>query len=145
MRPAAPAAPSGHSALAEPDLRAQPHERVVVTADHALLHRDDRVVGDLDVLGADLGAALGDVAHPETVGLLRLALAVLDVQRVHVELGEPDEEPGPGEGLLVLLVVTDDVAGVLAEEALDALAELLAALDVDLRHPALAVGVAWRE
>ena len=27
------------------------------------------VVGDLDVLGADLGAALGDVAHPEA-GLL---------------------------------------------------------------------------
>ena len=75
---------------------------------------------------------------PEAVLCLRLALAVAGVERVHVELGEPDEEAGTGEGLLVLLVVTDDVAGVLAEEALDALAELLAALDVDLLHAVLA-------
>ena len=54
------------------------------------------------------------------------------------ELGDPDEEPGAGEDRLVLLVVTDHVAGVLAQEALDALAELLAALDVDLLHPVVA-------
>ena len=117
---------------------AQPDQRVVLRVDDALLHRDDRVVGDLDVLGADLGAALGDVAHAEAVLRLRLALAVPRVERVHVELGEPDEEPRPGEGLLVLLVVADHVAGVLAQEALDALAELLAPLDVDLLHPVLA-------
>jgi hypothetical protein len=35
------------------------------------------------------------------------------------------EEPRAGEGLLVLLVVADDVADVLAQEAFDALAELL--------------------
>ena len=69
---------------------------------------------------------------------------VVGVERVHVELGVAQEEPRAGEGRLVVLVVTDDVADVLAQEALDALAELLAALDVDLRHPALAVGVARR-
>src|SRR3712207_8529467 len=63
------------------------------------------------------------------------------VERVHVELGQPDEEPRPGEGGLVLLVVPDDVAGVLAEPALDALAELLRPVDVDLLHPVVAVGV----
>ena len=70
-----------------------------------------------------------------------MLLAVLGVERVHVELGVADEEPRPGERRLVLLVVADDVAGVLAQEALDALAELLAALDVDLLHPELAAGV----
>src|SRR5690242_7306850 len=35
---------------------------VVEVVHHALLERDDRVVGDVDRLGADLGAALGDVA-----------------------------------------------------------------------------------
>ena len=69
---------------------------------------------------------------------------VVGVERVHVELGVAQEEARAGEGRLVVLVVTDDVAGVLAQEALDALAELLAALDVLLRHPALAVGVARR-
>ena len=43
-----------------------------------------------------------------------------------------DEEPRAGERRLVLLVVADDVADVLAQEALDALAELLRPLDVDL-------------
>ena len=46
---------------------------------------------------------------------------------------------GPANCGLVLLVVADDVADVLAEEALDALAELLAPLDVDLLH-AVAAG-----
>src|SRR6478736_1077630 len=137
--PVSGSALSGRSALAATDLRAQPHERVVVTADHALLHRDDRVVGDLDVLGADLGAALRDVAHPDALfvaGEVRTVFA--RVERVHVELGRTDEETGSGERLLVVLVVTHDVAGVLAEEALDALAELLRALDVDLLHPVVA-------
>ena len=60
------------------------------------------------------------------------------VERVHVQLGDPHEEARAGERLLVLLVVADDVADVLAQEALDALAELLDALDVDLLHPVLA-------
>src|SRR6478672_1675368 len=128
--------------VADADLVAEPDERVELPVDHALLHRDDRVVGDLDALGAHLGAALGDVAHPDARRALGQAPAVMGVERVHVELGVPQEEAGAGEGRLVLLVVAHDVAGVLAQEALDALAELLAALDVDLRHPALAVGIA---
>ena len=48
---------------------------------------------------------------------------------------------GPGEALLLLLVVADDVADVLAQEALDALAELLDAVDVLLHHPVRAVRV----
>ena len=60
------------------------------------------------------------------------------VQRVHVELGDAHEEARAGEGRLVVLVVAHDVADVLAQEALDALAELLRALDVDLRHPVVA-------
>src|SRR6476620_3150651 len=131
--------PARPSALAQADLRAEPDERVVVAADDSLLHRDDRVVGDLDVLGADLGAALRDVAHPDTLLVAGEVSAVVPgVERMHVELGGADEEPGAGERLLVLLVVTHDVARVLAQEALDALAELLRALDVDLLHAVLA-------
>src|SRR5690606_7449991 len=56
--------------LAE-DLAPQPHQRVVAVARHALLHRDDPVVGDVDVLGAHLRAALGDVAVAEALLVLR--------------------------------------------------------------------------
>src|SRR5690349_8858328 len=116
------------------DLRAEEGHRVVLAVHDAFLHRDDRVVGDLDAFGTDLGAALGDVAHADPGGVLRELAPVVGVERVHVELGVPEEEAWAGESLLVLLVVTDDVAGVLAEEALDALAELLSALDVHLLH-----------
>src|ERR1700722_18376822 len=53
------------------DLGAEPDQRVVLAAGHALLQRDQGVVGDLDVLGAYLGAALGDVAQPEAEVILR--------------------------------------------------------------------------
>src|SRR4051812_43964669 len=121
------------------DLRAEPGQRVVLAVHHALLERDDAVVGEVDALGAHLAAALGDVAVAQAELLLGGVAPVDDVQRVHVELGQPDEEPRPGERRLVLLVVTDHVAGVLAEVALDALAELLRALDVHLLHAVVAV------
>ena len=56
--------------------------------------------------------------------------AVVGVERVHLERGQPHEEARAGERRLVLLVVADDVADVLAQEALDALVELLDAVDV---------------
>src|ERR1700754_1837350 len=106
-------------------LVSQPDHRVVLAVGCALLHRDQRVVGDLDVLRAYLGAALGDVAEAEAVFVLRLlGPALHHVERVHVEFRLTHQIPRAGESLLVLLVVTHDVAGVLAQEALDALAEL---------------------
>src|SRR5207248_516771 len=47
------------------DLAQELRQRVVEVVDDALLQRNDRVVRDVDVLGADLGAALGDVAVAE--------------------------------------------------------------------------------
>src|SRR3984885_11086598 len=99
------------------DLAPEPRHRVVAGVDHALLHRDDAVVRDLYVLGAHLGAALGDVAHAQAA-VVRQLPAVVDVEWMHLELGEADEESGPGVVGLVVLVVTDDGADVLAHEAL---------------------------
>src|SRR5262245_8348076 len=58
----------------------QAGDRVVEPVDYALLQRDDGIVGDLDVPGADDRAALGDVAEPDSEGLLQLSHPVLDVQ-----------------------------------------------------------------
>ncbi len=65
--------------------------------------------------------------------VLQLGDAVLGVERVHLERGRVDEEPRADE-LVVLVVIAQDVADVLAEEALDALPELLHAIDVLLLH-----------
>src|ERR1700687_3289111 len=125
---------------AEAEPAQHPHHRVVAVG-HALLQGDDAVVGDVDVLRADLGAALGDVAEPDARVVVQEPGAIHGVERVHLERGGLDEEARAREGLLLLLVVADDVADVLAQEALDALVELLGAIDVLLHHPVLAVRV----
>src|SRR5205814_8123266 len=119
----------------------RPGDRIVVRADDALLERDDRVVGDVNVLGADLGAALRDVAEPEAVLRANEVDAIVRIERMHLQGRETHEEPWSGEAPLVLLVVADDVADVLAQEALDAFVEFLYALHVLLVHAPLAVRV----
>ena len=56
-----------------------------------------RVVGDVDVLRADLRAALRDVAQAKTHPLAEQLAAVVRVQRVHLQLRVLDERAGPGE------------------------------------------------
>ena len=58
---------------------------------------------------------------------------------MHLERRGVDQETRADE-LLVLVVIAQHVADVLAQEALDALAELLHAIDVRLRHAPGAVG-----
>ena len=87
------------------------------------------------MLGADLGAAFGDVAVAEAEVFLGDLAAVGGVGGVHLKLSDPHQEPRSGEDLLVLRVVSDHVAGVLAQVALDALAEFLRPFHVDLLHP----------
>src|SRR5690625_1063057 len=129
---------TGSVGFAAEDLSAGPGNRVITVTDYPLFHRDNRVVGDGDALRTDLGAALGDVAQPQAGVVLGEVAAVGGVQRVHLQLRQPDEHPRPRERLLVLLVVADHVADVLAQEALDALAELLGALHIHLLHPVFA-------
>src|SRR3712207_5955626 len=82
----------GRSVLGTPpDPGPEEGERVELAVDHPLLERDDPVVGEVDALRADLAAALGDVAVAEPELVLRRGPAIDDVERVHVELGQPDE------------------------------------------------------
>src|SRR3990170_2520443 len=119
-------------ALATADLAQDPAHRVVVAVGYAFLERDDGVVRDVDVLRTDLGAALRDVAVADARRFAYQLRAVDGIQRVHLQLRQPHQEARPEEARLVLRVVPDHVADVLAEEALDALAELLAAVDIHL-------------
>src|SRR5215213_373332 len=139
MRRASAREAGAGSVLAAPDLVPEPGDRVVADVGDPFLEGDDGVVGDVDVLGADLGAALGDVAQAKAHLLAEQLAAVAGLQGVHLELGVADEHARAGEAALVLLVVTDDVADVLAQEALDALVELLHPVDVLLGHPVGAV------
>ena len=69
----------------------------------------------------------------DALGLLQFRQAILGIQRVHFQRGGINQEAGADE-LLVLVVVAQHVADVLAEETFDALAEFLHAVDVLLLH-----------
>src|SRR5678816_2472371 len=127
------------SSWRSPELPAKPGERSVGLVDHPLLQGDDGVVGDGDALRADFRAALRDVAVTDPVRGAQLLGAVFRVERMHLEGGDVHEEARADE-LVVESVVAQHVTDVLTEEALDALAELLHAIDVLLHHAPGAVG-----
>src|SRR5579864_4202262 len=112
----------------------RPPDGVEVDIVHPLLQRNDGIVGDLDVLRTHLCAALRDVAVAHARLSFQKRPPVEDIARMHLETRDPDHEPRPVEHAL-LVVLTQHVADVLAEEALDALAELHAPLDILLLHP----------
>src|SRR6266852_9571965 len=87
---------SGRPTLLAPELPQQPDDGIEGVG-APLLERDDPVIGDVDVLGTDLGAALGDVAERHACVLLDERRAVAGVQRVHVEARDLDEEARPRE------------------------------------------------
>src|SRR5262249_37138169 len=115
------------------------NERIVELIADTLLQWDNGVVGNGDAFRADLVAAFRDVAQADTVGLLQLRQPIRSIERVHFERGDVDQETRADE-LAMHLVISQDVADVLAEEALDALAELLDAVHIGLAHAPGAIG-----
>jgi len=114
------------NAFALANLASKPAQWIVLLIDDALLHRDDRIVGDTNVLWANFGTALGDVTHSKAMLFLRALLAVTqDIEWVHIKLSNSDEEARSSKGLLILFVIANNVAGILTQEAFDALTELL--------------------
>ncbi len=64
--------------------------------------------------------------------------AILDIQWVHLEARQADHEARSDEAFLAF-TIPEDVAHVLTQEALDALAELLHAIDIFLVHAEVSV------
>src|SRR5208282_2619715 len=95
-------------------------QRVVELVDDALLERNDGVVRDVNFLGADFGAAFRDVAEADAEVVLEKRGAIEGVERMHFETGDTDEEARAAEFFLVV-VLSEDVANILAEKTFDAL------------------------
>src|SRR5438552_7564171 len=77
----------------------EPEERVVEAIDDSLLEGNDAIVGDSDVLRADVGAATGDVAEARAELPADRWNSILRVERMHLQRGEADHESRPHEGL----------------------------------------------
>src|SRR6266704_1016656 len=107
-------------------------QRIVKLVHHALLERNDGVVSDANLLRANFGATLRDVAKADPKLILEKAGAVAAVERMHFESGNAHVKAGPGE-LRLLVVFAKNVAYVLTQKTFDALAKLLHAVHVELR------------
>lgn len=119
----------------------EPEDGVVKAVDDTLFQGDNRVVGDVDVFGADFGTAFGDVAESGAEFIFNFWDAVFGVQRVHFERRQPDHKPRAHEFVLAF-VVAQDVTDILTQETFDAFAEFLDALHVALVHAVLPVWIA---
>src|SRR4051794_3623191 len=98
----------------------QLRDRVVQLVDDAFLERNEGVVGNRDPFRADLRAALGDVAVPDSVSLLEISRPMFRVDRVHLQRRGVEQVTRTDE-LVEERMIAQHVADVLAEETLDAL------------------------
>src|SRR5580704_7387983 len=100
---------------------------MVELVDDTLLQRNDGIVGNVNIFGADFGATLRDVAEADAEVVLEQAGAIERIQRMKLEAGDTDEKARTAEfGFGVVL--TKDVADVLAKKTLDTFAEFLHAV-----------------
>ena len=121
----------------------QPLQGIEVTVHQALFERDNRVLCNRDRLGANLPATSRDVAVTDVVLVPQIADPVFGVKRMHFECGSINEQTRTDK-FIVLVVFPQNVAHVLAEKTLDALAKLLHALDVGLLDAPCSIGrVGW--
>src|SRR5947207_5548371 len=114
-------------------LSQEPTHWIVEIIYNSLFQRNDRVVGDVDVFGANLGAAFSDVAVADTELLFQQLGSIQTVKRMHFKPRHAHKESRSAE-LFLLVVIAQHVANVLAQEAFDAFTKLLYAIDLALIH-----------
>jgi len=106
-------------------------QRIVELIHDAFLQGDDGVVSDANLLGANLRAALRNIAITQAKLIFQETGAVESVERMHFEAGDSDEKPRARE-LFLLVVLAKNMTHILAKKTFDALAKLLHAIHVDL-------------
>ena len=85
------------------------------------------------MLWADLGTALCDVAVADGKIVVCRGEPITLIEGMHFQPRKANQEARPGE-LGLQVVFAQDMAGILAQKALDALAELLHTVNILLHH-----------
>src|SRR5262245_50294259 len=114
-------------------LSQKPTHWIVEVIHDALLQRNDRVVGNVNIFGANFRTAFGDIAEANPEFVLQQFGARQTVEWVHFQPGHAHEEARSAK-LVLLLVIAQYVTNVLAEKALNAFAKFLHAIDLALIH-----------
>src|ERR1700720_3287506 len=116
-----------------PNFSHQTQQWIVELIHYTFLEGDDCVIGDADSFGADLSAALRDIAQTESKFVFEQTGAGEAVEGMHLQACHADEETWASE-FFFFLVVAEHMADVLAQETLYAFAEFLYSIYVRLVH-----------
>ena len=87
----------------------------------------------MNVFGAYFRATFCDVTKSDSKVFLQQLSPIQAVERVHLQAGDANEEARTTK-FLFLVMITQDMANVLTEEALDTFTELLDAVNIALVH-----------
>lgn len=115
-------------------------QRIIKFVGHSFFERNDSVVRNCNMFRTNFGAAFRDIAIADPVTTLQIAKSILGVERVHIQCRRVNEESGADE-VIVLVMVAQNVAHVLAKKTLDTFAKLLNPLDILLHHRPSTIGV----
>src|SRR5258708_32586375 len=111
--------------------------------DHAFLERNNSIIRDRDAFGTNLCAAFGDVTIADAREVVEIFGPILGVERVHFEGRRVNKKSRPDK-FLMLFMIPEDVAHILAQKTLDTLAKLLHAVYVLLLHsPGAVLCIGW--
>src|SRR5258705_1674497 len=116
-----------------PHLSQEPANWIVIIVNNALFQRNDRVVCNMNVFGADFRATFCDVTKADSELFLHQLSPIQAVERVHLQAGYANEKAWTTK-VLFLVMIPQHMADVLTEEALDTFTELLDAVDIALVH-----------
>src|ERR1700738_3500011 len=86
-----------------------PNQRIIELVHNALLQWNDGIVGDVDVLRADLRATFRYIAKPDSQLILEQLRAREAIHRMHVQPGHAHKESRPAK-LLIFVMISQDVA-----------------------------------
>ena len=104
-----------------------------IVVNNALFQRNYCVVRNMNVFWANFRATFCDVTKPDSKLFLQQLSAIQAVERVHLQAGDANKEARTTK-LLFLVMIPQDMADVLTEEALDTFTEFLDAVDIALVH-----------
>src|SRR5690349_23620258 len=117
----------------------EPCQGVKEAIHYTFLQGNDGIVGDGDAFRTYLGATFCNVAKPDAVLLAKGGDTIRLVYRVHFQSRCINQKTRADE-LIVQVMFAQNMADVLAKEALNAFAELLNTVGVLLGHAPGAVG-----
>ena len=109
------------------------HEWVIKLIRNSFLQWYYGIVGNVNVLRTNRGAAFCNVAESNAMRILQISRAVFYVKWVHFQGGIVDHMPRTGE-FVMQRMFAQYVTNILAKKALNAFSEFLHPVYVDLRH-----------